>query len=62
MAIQMKTVMASNRIVIRHYGKVSKCDEGSTGRTLYVMTCESSGTQSSQGCDFDSTLKGGAIH
>lgn len=62
MAIQMKMVMASNRIVIQHYGKVSKCDEDGTGRTWYVMTCESSGTRSSQGYALDSTLKGGAIH
>ena len=34
LAIQMKMVLASNRIMIRHYRKVIECDEDSTGRTL----------------------------
>ena len=60
--IQMKMVLALNRIMIRHYSKVIECDEDSTGRTLYPMMCESSGTGSSQGHDLDSTLNGAAIH
>jgi len=34
LAIQMKMVLASNRIMIRHYSKVIEYDEDSTGRTL----------------------------
>ena len=59
---KMKMVLASNRILIRHYSKVTECDEDSTGRTLYLMMCESSGTGSSQGYDLDSTVNHSAIH
>lgn len=61
LAIQMKMVLASKRVMIRHYSKVTECDEDRSGRTLYLMMSESSGTGSSQGYDLDSTINGAAI-